>query len=172
MQIRNMTQADLVKATGLSKPRISQYVNGTYEAKQQALYALAEALNVNISWLMGNDVPMEIDYEKLHQEVNACELIEKAYGKEAFELIRSYLELDQADREKFMEAFSMYTQLNPTDQGKIRVEMKQMLWAKKCAEPQTHLTKIAARNGKFEERAMTDSELNAIMSLPDVDDLQ
>lgn len=49
MQIRNMTQADLVKATGLSKPRISQYVNGTYEAKQQALYALAEALNVNIS---------------------------------------------------------------------------------------------------------------------------
>ena len=44
MQIRNMTQADLVKATGLSKPRISQYVNGTYEA----LYALAEALNVYI----------------------------------------------------------------------------------------------------------------------------
>ena len=59
MQIRNMTQADLVKVTGLSKPRISQYVNGTYEAKQQALYALAEALNVNISWLMGNDVPLE-----------------------------------------------------------------------------------------------------------------
>lgn len=127
MQIRNMTQADLVKATGLSKPRISQYVNGTYEAKQQALYALAEALNVNISWLMGNDVPMEIDYEKLHQEVNACELIEKVYGKEAFELIRSYLELDQIDREKFMEAISMYSQLDVYDRGSIIERMKILL---------------------------------------------
>ena len=115
MQIRNMTQADLVKATGLSKPRISQYVNGTYEAKQQALYALAEALNVNISWLMGNDVPMEIDYEKLHQEVNA------------FELIRSYLELDQIDREKFMEAISMYSQLDVYDRGSIIERMKILL---------------------------------------------
>lgn len=115
MQIRNMTQADLVKATGLSKPRISQYVNGTYEAKQQALYALAEALNVNISWLMGNDVPMEIDYEKLHQEVNACELI------------RSYLELDQIDREKFMEAISMYSQLDVYDRGSIIERMKILL---------------------------------------------
>lgn len=127
MQIRDMTQADLVKATGLSKPRISQYVNGTYEAKQQALYALAEALNVNISWLMGNDVPMEIDYEKLHQEVNACELIEKAYGKEAFELIRLYLELDQVDREKFMEAVSMYSQLDVYDRGSILERMKVLL---------------------------------------------
>jgi len=127
MQIREMTQSDLVKATGLSKPRISQYVNGTYEAKQQALYALAEALKVNISWLMGNDVPMEIDYEKLYQEVNACELIQKAYGKEAFELIRSYLELDHVDREKFMEAVAMYSSLDVYDRGSIIERMKILL---------------------------------------------
>ncbi len=59
MSIRNLTQSDLVRLTGLSKPRISQYVNGTYEAKQKALYILAEALDVNILWLMGNDVPMD-----------------------------------------------------------------------------------------------------------------
>lgn len=76
---------------------------------------------------MGNDVPMEIDYEKLHQEVNACELIEKAYGKEAFELIRSYLELDQIDREKFMEAISMYSQLDVYDRGSIIERMKILL---------------------------------------------
>ena len=127
MEIREMTQSDLVKATGLSKPRISQYVNGTYEAKQQALYALAEVLKVNISWLMGNDVPMEIDYEKLYQEVNACELIQKAYGKEAFELIRSYLELDQVDREKFMEAVAMYSSLDVYDRGSIIERMKILL---------------------------------------------
>lgn len=53
MKVRDMTQADLAKATGLSKPRISQYVNGTYEAKQQALYVLAEVLKVNISYQKG-----------------------------------------------------------------------------------------------------------------------
>ncbi len=84
MQVWDMTQADLVKATGLSKPRISQYVNGTYEAKQQALYTLAEALKVNISWLMGNDVPMEINYEKLHHEINVYELIEKFTSRKEF----------------------------------------------------------------------------------------
>ncbi len=64
MQLRKMTQSDLSKATGLSKARISQYVNGTYEAKQQAVYLLAKALCVNITWLMGLDVPMtDIDNE-------------------------------------------------------------------------------------------------------------
>ena len=43
MQLRKMTQSDLSKATGLSKARISQYVNGTYEAKQQAVYLLEKA---------------------------------------------------------------------------------------------------------------------------------
>ena len=66
MQLRKMTQSDLSKATGLSKARISQYVNGTYEAKQQAVYLLAKALCVNITWLMGLDVPMtdiSVDHE-------------------------------------------------------------------------------------------------------------
>lgn len=59
MKLRGMSQIDVVRATGLSKPRVSQYVNGTYEAKQQALYKLSRALRVNVAWLMGNDVPME-----------------------------------------------------------------------------------------------------------------
>lgn len=59
MSLRNMKAADLATATGLSKPRISQYVNGIYEAKQTALYLLAQALNVSEAWLMGYDVPMD-----------------------------------------------------------------------------------------------------------------
>lgn len=171
MQVRDMTQADLVKATGLSKPRISQYVNGTYEAKQQALYALAEALKVNISWLMGNDVPMEINYEKLHHEINVYELIEKTYGTETFKLIQSYLQLNQVDRKKFIETVSLYTQLDIEDRAEIRGEMKQMLRAEKYTKEQTHLIKIAARNGQFQELTMTDNQLKEIMDLPDVDDL-
>lgn len=59
MQKNNIKATELSKKTGLSKAQISQYVNGVYEAKQQALYKLAVALNVSEAWLMGHDVPME-----------------------------------------------------------------------------------------------------------------
>jgi len=70
MAIRNITAAELSRKTGMSKPRISQYVNGTYEAKQEALYLLSSALSVNPVWLMGYDVPMETEnIEKLFQRL-------------------------------------------------------------------------------------------------------
>jgi transcriptional regulator with XRE-family HTH domain len=62
MNLRDMRSIDLAHTTGISKARISQYVNGVYEAKQTALYLLASALRVSEAWLMGYDVPMEKDY--------------------------------------------------------------------------------------------------------------
>lgn len=59
MNIRGLTQKDLVDKTGFSKSRISQYVNGTYEAKQDGVYKLSKALDVNEAWLMGYDCPMD-----------------------------------------------------------------------------------------------------------------
>lgn len=59
MNIRNIKQIDLVEKTGLTKSAISQYYSGKYEPKQIAVLKLAEALNVNVAWLMGYDVPME-----------------------------------------------------------------------------------------------------------------
>lgn len=58
MELNGITQAELAAKTKLSKPRISQYVHGVYEAKQDALLKLAKALNVDVVWLMGYDVPM------------------------------------------------------------------------------------------------------------------
>ena len=57
--MRNMKQADLVNMTGIGKSSISTYLSGDYEPKQKNLYRLAKALDVNESWLMGYDVPME-----------------------------------------------------------------------------------------------------------------
>lgn len=66
MNFRNMKSVELAEKTGLHKSRISQYTNGVYEAKQDALYKLAKALDVSEAWLMGYDVPMEkkvpVDY--------------------------------------------------------------------------------------------------------------
>lgn len=49
----NMKQADLVRKTGISKSTISGYLSGRYIPRQQNIYILAEALNVDIDWLMG-----------------------------------------------------------------------------------------------------------------------
>lgn len=59
MRIRNMKAAELSEKTGISKSSLSEYINGKYEAKQDGVYLLAKALNVNEAWLMGLDVPME-----------------------------------------------------------------------------------------------------------------
>ncbi len=59
LQLRNMKAIELSEKTGISKARISQYVNGVYTPKSKGTYAIAKALNVNETWLMGYDVPME-----------------------------------------------------------------------------------------------------------------
>ena len=54
-----ISQAELVKRTGIGKSSISTYLTGEYEPKQKNLYKIALALNVNEAWLMGLYVPME-----------------------------------------------------------------------------------------------------------------
>jgi transcriptional regulator with XRE-family HTH domain len=50
---------ELSRRTGINQPRIGEYIRGKYEAKQPAVYAISEALDVDPAWLMGYDVPME-----------------------------------------------------------------------------------------------------------------
>jgi repressor LexA len=59
LDIRNMKQADLVEKTKIGKSSISTYLSGAYEPKQKNIYRIASALDVDESWLMGFDVPME-----------------------------------------------------------------------------------------------------------------
>jgi len=61
MRIREINGVELAKKTGYNKANISQWVNGVYEAKQEGVYKLANALNINEAWLMGYDVQMERD---------------------------------------------------------------------------------------------------------------
>lgn len=45
----------------ISKSDLSQYCSGKVEPKQNKLHILSMALNVNGAWLMGFDVPMELN---------------------------------------------------------------------------------------------------------------
>ena len=54
-----MKAVNLSEKTGIGKSSISQYRNGIVNPKQDRIYLMAQALNVNEMWLMGHDVPME-----------------------------------------------------------------------------------------------------------------
>ena len=103
LEIRQMKQSELAELTGFSKARISQWVNGKYLPMGDGLYMIADKLHVSESWLMGNDVPMEINKKILEQQVELCELFQKCYGKDAYEAVSMFLKLDDIDRIKVVE---------------------------------------------------------------------
>lgn len=73
LQLRNMRQIDLVNKTkpimkefipnydgdGIDKTLLNKYINNIATPKQDNIYILSKALNVNEAWLMGYDVPIE-----------------------------------------------------------------------------------------------------------------
>ena len=119
MQIRGMRQVDVAEKSKLDKAQISQYKTGKYEPMQDALYKLASALNVNVAWLMGHDVPMEIDKKQLEKEVQICELIEQCYGSKANELVKVFIKLNDTGKEKALERISELAELSKyTDKEK------------------------------------------------------
>ncbi|MEE3451845.1 MAG: XRE family transcriptional regulator, partial [Acutalibacteraceae bacterium] len=64
------TQSDICRLTGIGKSAISQYLKGSFVPKQQRVYAIAKALNVSVSWLMGYDVPPEPSKEPQKEPKN------------------------------------------------------------------------------------------------------
>lgn len=59
MKARGIRASELALRTGLSKARISQYVNGKFIPKSDAVLLIAEALRVSELWLLGKTTDME-----------------------------------------------------------------------------------------------------------------
>jgi len=59
-----MRQSELCEKTKISKSVLSEYISGAYEPKQDRVFLLSQALNVDPVWLMGFDVPMEKEQKK------------------------------------------------------------------------------------------------------------
>ncbi len=58
MAEKNIKAAELSRLTGISKPRLSQYKSGIYVPKADAICAIAHALGVSESFLLGTaDLP-------------------------------------------------------------------------------------------------------------------
>lgn len=70
MNIRKVNQAELCARTKIPKSAMSQYISGAFKPKQTRTYLIAKALNVNEAWLMGYDVPMELNQTPEHKKTN------------------------------------------------------------------------------------------------------
>lgn len=107
MNLRGLRQADLAIKTGLSKSRINHYVSGKYEAKQDALYLIAKALNVNEAWLMGHDVPSQRTINEVETDLcNGSSVLKSVcsnFGTEASNLLISFLQLNESGQKKALE---------------------------------------------------------------------
>ena len=77
LSIRNMKSIELSEITGISESTISQYRSGYSKPKDERLYVIANALDVDPAWLMGLNVPMNAE-EALVQAYMNNEKLEKA----------------------------------------------------------------------------------------------
>jgi len=58
MEILRITQADIVKRTGIPKSTLSNYLSGKRTPDQEHLSVLSDPYGINPAWLMGYDTVM------------------------------------------------------------------------------------------------------------------
>lgn len=88
-----MTQLELANKIGYSsRSSINKIELNIQNLKQSKIKAIADALNTTPAYIMGWESDKKI------QEAKACELFEKCYGKEAFEIVKKFLSLNDEGR--------------------------------------------------------------------------
>ena len=85
MKNRGMSQAELANAANLDGGAISRYVRGEIKPKAKNIIMIANALNVNVPWLLGDEeVPMDIEptieYHISDEDINARTYIKLEYS--------------------------------------------------------------------------------------------
>lgn len=166
---RGLTQEALAEMVGYShKSSINKIELGKADLTQSKLIAFAKVFNVSPCKLLdlepvkpATDEDLkrwDEQYNKdncLQKEVSVIEAVEAQYGKEAVKMLHLFAQLNSLGKARAIDALSDLADIGKyTKNGTI------------------HLIKKAARNGSFEEKAITDSELDEIKKLPNVDDLE
>ena len=83
MNLRGLTQSDIVEKTNIKKSALSQYISGKITPRQNAIDELSKILNVSEPWLMGYDVPMERNIKNtqltIYEKKQLLKYIENVY---------------------------------------------------------------------------------------------
>lgn len=69
MNLRGYRAFELAEEMKCSKSLISQYLAGSCKAKQDTIFVISEILKVSPSWLMGLDVPMNIQDNGIYEKI-------------------------------------------------------------------------------------------------------
>ena len=103
---RGMKQTELSERTGISKSSISEWLNGRYEAKADKIVLIAKALNVNESYLIGLDVPMENEAEQSSTKTILDNIFNKLEKPRQEIVINTAQEqLDEQNKENLVQLF-------------------------------------------------------------------
>lgn len=94
LSYRNMSSTELAKKIGMSKQAISTYATGLRSPKLPVARLIAETLEINDLWLMGYDVPVEINKPIVRKD---DELI-----------LELFKQLGDEDRKKILEIAQLY----------------------------------------------------------------
>lgn len=98
---RNMQAVDVCHITGISKGSMSQYINGVVKPKQDRIYLIAKALNVNEAWLLGYDVSMD---RKHPFSLENAQMVKKIREDTALsEALKLYFSYSDKKRQKVIE---------------------------------------------------------------------
>lgn len=117
---KEMTLEELAKKIGYTtenaRSSMQKIEAGKSDPPASRIRSLAAALDVSVSFLMGwDEMDQVFPVEKIQSESTIFDLLKESHG------------------ETTCEAVSMYLQLDSSDQGEIRGEMKHMLKADKYA---------------------------------------
>jgi len=99
MKTRGVKAVDIAEKTGWGKSKISQYINGVYQPKPDALFTLAELLGVDEGWLMGYDCqmdkPVNLDPSKsMSREEQILEAVQTVFGSQASAVLAGYSQMN------------------------------------------------------------------------------
>ena len=103
-------QVDLVRETGLDRGAISSYLSGKYEPKQKAIFKMAQALNVNESWLLGYDVPMVRTSESKKNDQFAKLIVKMRTDPDFYETVSALAELNDTQYRGIKQLISAFNE--------------------------------------------------------------
>lgn len=127
MEIRGLKVVDLVEKTGYTKSKISQYMNGVYEPKPDALFTIAKVLDVDEGWLMGYDCPMDkklnLECKKeVSREEQVMEAVKTVFGNQAHDLLSDFTSMNTDGRTKLAEyAKDLLENPKNTEEKRVRL---------------------------------------------------
>lgn len=99
---KGWSQDELGQKVGVNRAAVQKWEKGTVEnIKRSTIKELSKVLGVSPCDLMQWDE--EVNLQKVQHEIDACELFEKCYGKEAFKAVSMFLKLDTVDQGKVVE---------------------------------------------------------------------